>query len=171
MYLNRYVKKLLTNDPNRKSAGHQPALPNELEVELANHLKIMAKNGFALSKEEVLDCVKEYVEQNNLSVPFSGNRPGQDWYKGFCTRQRLSLKKMEPLEKARKINSGDPFLIYEFYDLLEQFIVQLGLQNKPENIYNLDTTSFCSDPSRIKLISGVGQKAHRTQEGTGRDQS
>lgn len=39
MYLNRYVKKLLTNDPICKSAWHLPALPNELEVELANHLK------------------------------------------------------------------------------------------------------------------------------------
>ena len=39
----------------------------------------------------------------------------------------------------------------------------------PSHIYNLDETSFSSDPSRIKYVSGIGQKAHRTQEGTGRE--
>lgn len=167
MYLQRYLKKI--NNPNHKAPGHEPALTNDVEEKLANHLCIMAKNGFALSKEEVLDVVKEYVEQNSLVVPFTGNRPGHDWYKGFCKRQKMSLKKMEPLEKARKINTSDPFLIYNFYDLVEQNIKDLSLEDKPNHIYNLDETSFCSDPSRIKLLSGVGQKAHRTQEGTGRD--
>ncbi|XP_046662934.1 MFS-type transporter clz9-like [Homalodisca vitripennis] len=129
----------------------------------------MAKNGFALSKEEVLDVVKKYVEQNSLTVPFVGNRPGHDWCKGFCERQKMSLKKMEPLEKARKINTSDPFLIYNFYDLVEKNIKDLALEDKPNHIYNLEKSSFRSDPSRVKLLSGVGQKAHRTQEGTGRD--
>ena len=54
----------------------------------------MAKNGFALgSKEEVLDVVKDYVEQNSLAVPLQNNRPGHDWYISFCRRQRLSLNK------------------------------------------------------------------------------
>ncbi|XP_046685094.1 uncharacterized protein LOC124370837 [Homalodisca vitripennis] len=167
-FLFRYLKKCETA-VDLRPPGHKHALSNEIENKLADHLKVMAKNGFALSKTEVLDVVKEYVEQNSLTVPFKDNRPGHDWYIGFCKRHKLSLKKMEPLEKARKINTSDPFLIYEFYDLLEKKIEELDIANKPSHVYNLDETSFCSDPSRVKFVSGIGQKAHRTQEGTGRD--
>lgn len=171
MFLCRYMKKTENhtgiNTTNR--VGHKKALPEETEASLAENLKTMAKNGFALSKEEVLEVVKEYVEQNALTVPFKNNRPGHDWYKGFCQRQKLSLKKMEPLEKSRRLNTSDPFIIYHFYDLLEEQINELKLDDKPSHIYNLDETSFCADPSRVKLLSGVGQKAHRTQEGSGRE--
>lgn len=125
---------------------HKLALSEVAEATLAEHLRMMAKNGFALSKEEVLDVVKDYVEQKSLTVPFKNNRPGHDWYKGFCTQQKLSLKKMQSLDKARRLNTSDPFLIYEFYDLVEKSIVNLGLQDKPSHIYNLDEIIFCADP-------------------------
>lgn len=150
-----------------KLPGHQLALGMETEILQAEHLKTMAKNGSALSKVEVLDLVKDYVEQNSLvgKLPFKNGRPGHDWYKNFCKRH-ISLKKREGLEKARKLNTSDPFVIYEFYDLLEREIKVLQLEDKPSHIYNLDETS---DPSRIKMVSGIGQKAHRVQEGTGRE--
>lgn len=172
MFLSRYMSKQHSPDDasiKKPKAGHKPALSEEAEATLAEHLRCMAKNGFALSKEEVLDVVKEYVEQNSLIVPFKHNRPGHDWYKGFCTRHRLSLKKMEALEKCRKLNTSDPFIIYEFYDLYEKKIKELKIEDKPTHIWNLDETSLCSDPSRVKLVSGVGQKAHRIQEGSGRE--
>ncbi|KAJ8878793.1 hypothetical protein PR048_019379, partial [Dryococelus australis] len=33
-------------------------------------------------------------------------RPGHDWFKKFCVRQRSSLKNMEPIEKAKRIATG-----------------------------------------------------------------
>ncbi|KAF2888314.1 hypothetical protein ILUMI_17859, partial [Ignelater luminosus] len=45
----------------------------------------------------------------------------------------------------------------------------MGLENKPNQIFNLDETSFYYDPSSVKLLSGVGQKAHRIQDGLGRE--
>ncbi|CAG4957953.1 unnamed protein product [Colias eurytheme] len=48
----------------------------------------------------------------------------------------------------------DPFIIQEFYDILERVINELGLQNKPERIFNLDETSYCSDPQKTKEFPG-----------------
>ncbi|KAJ8869551.1 hypothetical protein PR048_028542 [Dryococelus australis] len=97
----------------------------------------MEKHGFTLGMQEVLDVAKEYVE-----------------------RQILSLKNLEPLEKGKKGFYGDPFIIYEFYDILVKEIERLSLADKPGHIFNLDENAFCTDPSQMELVAGVGQKTH-----------
>lgn len=37
----------------------------------------------------------------------------------------------------------------------------LDLHSKPKYIWNLDKAYFCSDPGRIKGVTGKGQMAHR----------
>lgn len=171
MFVFRFVKKMELEEAGekRKKPGHPTVLQPKQEEELANHLKTMAKHGFALSKNDVLIIVQSYCSENSLKVPFKDNKPGPDWFRGFAKRNKLSLKCLEPLEKVRKTATGDPFTIYNFYDLLEEQIRVLGLEDKPSHIYNLDETSLCADPSRVKLVSGVGQKANRVADGSPRE--
>lgn len=168
MFLCRYIKKQNSNEEAKKP-GRTTALPAEVEKSLAEHLVTMAKWGFALTRNDVMNVTKEYVEQNALTVPFKENMPGKYWFIHFCQRNRLSLKNMERLEKCRRRATSDPFIIYEFYDIVEQELKSLELLGKPENIYNLDETCFCIDADKVKLVSGVGQKAYKQQEGTGRE--
>lgn len=58
--------------------------------------------------------------------------------------------------------------MYAYFDLLEQVVEELGLQNKPDKIYNLDETSICQDPQKGKIIGKKGFKATRTTSGPGR---
>lgn len=174
MFLCRHITKLREelNEAEcitKKKVGGQLALSEENEVMIAHHLKTMAKWGFALGKSEVLDVIEEYVQQNELITRFKNNRPGNDWFVGFCKRQKLSLKKLEALEKTRRIATSDPFIIYHFYNLLEKEVCKLELLGRPENIFNLDETSFSADPSRVKRLSGIGQKAHRIAEASSRE--
>lgn len=169
MFLYRYRKKNSVGSPECRKVGRRTALPPEVENTFGDHLKLLAKWGFALGKKEVLLTVKDYVEANGMVVPFKDGMPGDDWFHNFCHRQKLSLKSLEPLEKSRRVATGDPFTVYGFYDVLEEQIAALGLSEKPQNIHNLDETSFCSDSSRVKGLSGIGQKAHRYTAGSGRD--
>ena len=152
-----------------KIPGRSTALPTDVEKSLAGHLVTMAKWGFALTRRDVMNVTKEYVEQNALAVPFKDNMPGKYWFINFCQRNKLSLKNMERLEKCRRRATSDPFIIYEFYDVLENLLKSLNIFCKPENVYNLDETSFCTDANRVKFLSGVGQKAYKQLEGTGRE--
>lgn len=76
---------------------------------------------------------------------------------------------MEQLKKCRRTATSDPFIIYSFYDRLDETIQQLVLEDKPLHIFNLDETSFNLDPGRIKEVAAVGQKAYRSIEGSGKE--
>ena len=76
--------------------------------------------------------------------------------------------KPQPLESARK-KQTNPWIIYGFYDLLEETIQDLGIQSKPQQIWNYDETSFCHDPSQTKVVASKGEKSSRLTAATGRE--
>jgi hypothetical protein len=157
------------------------SLPVCLQVEIADVVRMAAKNGFGLSKEElkvyVGDIVeKHWEEQSELGVylrshcQFKKKTPSNDWVTSFMNKHHLSLRTPSSMEKSRVINSEDPFIIYEFFDLLENEIKNLALQDKPSHIYNCDESSFFTDPSRGKVVALTGEHhIHRTTSGSGRE--
>lgn len=83
------------------------------------------------------------------------------------TRHRLSIKKSQAVEIARKI-AADLFIIQEFYDIVEKAINDLGLENKSDRIYNIDEKSYCSDLQKIKVIGLQGYPSTQTTSSSGK---
>ena len=137
---------------------------------LLNRLRLFEKWGFGLLRSEVFDIVQTFILKNDLldKVPFKNGVPGEDWFLGFKKRHRLSVKKPQAVEYARK-KVVDPFLIHEYFDNLEDSIRELGLENKPHRIWNLDETSFCTDPSRFKVVGAIDQATTRTIADSGKE--
>ena len=154
---------------SKGGCGRGTALAPDVEKQLADCLRAMSKNGFGLNKTEVINLVEEYIKSTGITTRFKNNRPGQDWWLSFKFRHNLSLKKPEALEHSRKVHGCDPFVISEFYDRLETAINDLGLTNKPQNIYNCDETSFCHDPTKTKVVAAVGKPCHRYTAASGRE--
>lgn len=127
----------------------------------------MEKWGFGLSRKEVLTIVGEYVTKNNIPNPFKNNIPGEDWFLKFKKRHNLSIKKPEALEYARKKNT-DPFVISEYFELLKKTLESLNLRSSPGQIWNMDETSFCSDPSKTKVVGERGAASTRITAGPGK---
>ncbi|CAG5040063.1 unnamed protein product [Parnassius apollo] len=148
--------------------GRKTTLPLLIEQNLASCLRTLEKYGFGLSRTEVSQMVGEYVKQNNLSTCFKNGIPGKDWLASFQNRHNLSVKKPQALEYARK-TAVDPFVVYEYFDLLKTTIVELGLADKPTAIWNLDETSFSKDPSKTKIVGLKGHAATRVIATPGRD--
>lgn len=126
----------------------------------------MAKWGFALTKNEILQTVQTYCIENDIRITFKNGKPGNDWFRQYCKRNRLSQKKLEQLEKSRRMATSDPFIIYGFYARLKETIRQLNLEECPGRIWNLDETSFSSDPNRVKGVAEIGQEVLRNIEGS-----
>ncbi|XP_072400688.1 uncharacterized protein [Diabrotica undecimpunctata] len=149
------------------SYGRTQDIPQQEEEKLANGLRTMEKWGFGLSRKKVLQVVADFVKENNIKRQFKDGKPGEDWFLNFKRRHNLSIKKPQSVEFARKKNF-DPFLIYNYFDLLENVIEELGLQERPSQIWNLDESSFCTDPSKTKIVGQRGAPSTRTISGPGK---
>nr|CAH7760106.1 unnamed protein product [Callosobruchus chinensis] len=60
--------------------GRRTALSQSDEEALANSVKVMAKWGFPLTKDELKNVVCDYVTANGLKTVFKNNKPGNDWF-------------------------------------------------------------------------------------------
>ncbi|KAL0833065.1 hypothetical protein ABMA28_001177 [Loxostege sticticalis] len=148
--------------------GRCTALSPEIEKKLASYLHTMERYGFGLSRQEVLEVVGHYVTKNGIPTPFKNGKPGNEWFKAFKERNNLSVKKPQAVEYARK-KAVDPFIIYPYFDLLKKTIEDLGLNDKPSAIWNLDETSFSKDPSKTKIVGRKGHASTRLIASPGKD--
>ncbi|KAJ8927801.1 hypothetical protein NQ314_019682 [Rhamnusium bicolor] len=149
--------------------GNKTALSSETEERLVKYVNIMNAWGFGLTKVEVLDVIKNFVTARGIQTPFKHNRPGNNWWYGFKKRHKLYLKKTERLEGSRARQAGDPFIINNFYDKVEEVIREKKMHDKPQCIWNADETSFNSDPGSTRVVCSVGTPAKDKQvevEGT-----
>lgn len=150
------------------SFGRATALSVETESKLAAYLKTMQKSGFGLSRKEVLNLVGEYVNANNLKTPFKDGVPSEDWFLRFKKSQNLSLRKPQSVEFLRR-KSCDPFILGKYFEILSNTLSELGLENKPDQIWNLDESGFSNDPSRTKTVGPKGLPTTRTTSSSGRE--
>lgn len=94
--------------------GRPTALTTAIEKKLSELLRTMDKYGYGLSRKEVLTLVGDYLNINKIANPFKNGFPKEDWWLGFSSRNKLSLKKPEIVEYARK-KACDPFIIYGYF--------------------------------------------------------
>lgn len=151
-----------------EKAGRPTVFSSEFEERVAHNLHIMEKQGFPLTRKEASILISEYVRQNGIITPFKHDIPGKDWFHAFQQRNNLSIKKPQNVEIARR-KACDPFIVYGYFEMLERVVDELDLKDKPKQIYNLDETSICNDPSKGKIIGQKGYKATRTTSGPGRN--
>ena len=129
----------------------------------------METMGMGPTVREFQEIVCEYITANEIVTPFTDNRPGLDWVSNFLRRHNLALKKGGQMQLARRASTGDPFVIFGYYDKLAEVIRNLGIEDRPECIYNLDETGFPTDPSKRKTIGTKCVKTVRLTHGANRE--
>lgn len=149
------------------SRGRNTVLSHENEKRLADGILTLEKYGFGLSRKEMLLLVGQFVKKNGLITPFKDGVPGEDWFLGFKKRHNLSLKKAQGVEIARR-GGCNPITIQNYFTLLESTIKELNLENSPSRIWNLDETSFCTDPSKTKIVGAKNKPCTRTISAPGK---
>lgn len=63
----------------------------------------------------------------------------------------------------------DPFIIEEYFDIVDASLKSLKLVDKPNQIYNVDETSFNLDPSRTKVVGEKNSPSVRITSGPGKE--
>ena len=136
---------------------------------MANCIASLCKLGFSPTRSDVKDLVKEYVETNSVETSFKNNRPAKDWLRLFMDRNNLFMKKANLISSARKSATENLFVIFDFYEVLEEVIQEKNLFDKPQHIWNCDESGFPSDPKKVKVVSVRGKTAYRVTAGAGRE--
>ncbi|CAG5018141.1 unnamed protein product [Parnassius apollo] len=115
-----------------------------------------------------MELVGHYIAKNQIDNPFKNGILGADWFISFKNRHNLSIKKPQTVENLRK-KACNPWIIYTYFDLLKKTMDELGLHDKPSQIWNLDETSFSKDPSKTKVVGLRGFASTRTISSPGKD--
>ena len=163
----RRRQKMMRAGEQLVGSGRKLALSVDVEVQLAKCIGVLCNAGFSPSMPDIKDLVRDYVTAHNISTPFKENRPGKDWLRNFMDRQHLSMKKANMISAARKSTTANPFIIYDFYEVLEEVIAEKKLT--PAQIWNCDESGFPTDPGKCKVISPIGETAYKITWGAGRE--
>ena len=147
--------------------GKTTTLDKETEASLARCIGTMCRLGFSPTREQIKELVYEYVSQNKIKSPFKDGRPGKDWLRLYMKRNNLSMKKANMISSARKSATSNPFIIFDFFDIIEKIIKDQNLQG--ENIWNCDESGFPTDPTRAKVVGVKGETSYKVTSGAGRE--
>ena len=133
--------------------GRKPHLTIEEEEELVSFLIKCAKMGYAHTRKEVLSLVHRILESKGVAEVITDS-----WWRRFHERHpNITLRTAMPLSRARAMAS-DEHVINNYFDLLENTLVNNGILNDPHCIYNCDETGLPLNPKPLKVVDAVGAR-------------
>ena len=160
--------RILMEQDGRSLVGRRKkiTLDKAAKTRLAECIAIMCKLGFSPTREQMKYLVCDYVRSNHIKTPFKDDRPGKDWLRLFMQRKNLSLK-ANMISSARKSATSNPFIIFDFFNIIEEIIEEQMLT--PDKICNCDESGFPIDPGRSKVVGVKGEVSYKVTSGAGRE--
>lgn len=138
--------------------GPEPVLGLTGEQQVVQWIIDIAKCGFPVKKNELLDTVQKIINDLGNPNPFKDNRPGQTWYMNFLKRNpEISLRSAESINKARARVTEESIRLW--FRELENFLKETGHQEVlecPERIFNGDESGFSLCPKTGKVLGPRG---------------
>lgn len=139
--------------------GRPTYLSHGEEALLVSIIQARAESGFPMDKSELRDLIAEYLPNVGKESYFSHGRPGQDWYNNFMYRWRneLSVRNPELLTLSRTL-ACNKSVVDAWFNIMGNKLTQLGLRDRPTQIFNCDESGFSTNPGMSKIITKRGSK-------------
>lgn len=148
--------KYSTNRPGAKTV-----LTDKEEERLSKWVVQSAQIGYGRTRQELLLTVKKILNVDGRRTPFKDNKPGEDWFYGFCKRHpEITVRTPMQLGKERAVIT--PESICKWFSDLRNFVYhELNDQSlllDPSRIYNADESGFPLSLKNGKVLSMKGTK-------------
>lgn len=140
------AKKL--NKYNDKPPGPSTVLSNEEEEELVQWIFYCCKQGFAVTKNKLVENVKMLCDSGNKKTPFVNNKPGRSWLESFLKRHPNVREKIsENLSVTR--DKVTEYQIREWFTGITNYFTEFFTD---ENFAKIDGTRvFNGDEIQISM--------------------
>lgn len=132
--------------------GPDPYLDLE-EEELASFLIRSATIGYPHTKKEVFALVQQMLHKKEIKSNVTNG-----WWERFRSRHpNITTRVAVPLSLARA-KASDPIVLKGYFDMLEEYLRENKIFDKPGCIFNCDESGIPLNPQSVKVIDQVGSK-------------
>lgn len=157
----------------RFGSGRPTALSKSDEEYLVQAIILFQEYGWPLTEDKLKTIVETFVKIRKLKTPFTGDRPGHDWFLAFRHRwsSQLSMRKPEILTIARA-KSTTVEVHKAFMTLVKKAYNELGITDKPAQIWNCDETGINVNATGNEsvLVRRGSKEVHLVQPSEGKKQ-
>ena len=99
--------------------------------------EVLCNDGCSPSANEIKNLVQDYVQANNLKTPFTEDHPWEPLIQQSFTKTKIKYKKVTMFSDACKTTTVNPFIIYEFYNVIDKVITDNKFKaNRISNCYD-----------------------------------
>ena len=138
--------------------GPNTVLTKEEEDRFVKYCLGMSKMGFGLTRGRLVCLVQRFLQYDGRENPFTEDRPGKSWWKGFLNRHpELGMRTPEPLSLARAIACSESKMD-EWFNAFEDCLKENGLLDRAERIWNCDESGFQFCHKSARVLDLVGRK-------------
>lgn len=148
-----------------KKHTHGPSrmLSEEEESTLVAYIKYMQDQGFPMTRTFIRRFVVAIVKKSNKATLFNLEKgPSDDWFRKFLARHpELSERDSEFQDRARSRMANET-TVNNYFQLLQDNLDKLGLNDKPGQIFNCDETGFSGkEKPKEKVIGQKGKHCYQ----------
>ncbi|KAG5881526.1 hypothetical protein JTB14_008452 [Gonioctena quinquepunctata] len=140
--------------PNFREMGPESFLTREEESVLVEWIISVGRVGFHVTKDQLLNSVRNLVEQSKRKTPLKNNRPGRNWYKSFLKRHpEISTRVAQNLTSSRANVTQQQLLNW-----FEEPNNHIDILNNSSRVFNAYETAFFLNPKGNKVLTRKGDK-------------
>lgn len=141
------VPKTTLHNRVKETVSDQMGRPTELSQEeekiLVERVLLLGNWGFPLTKRDLCQLIKKYLDSMGRTTRFVNNLPGKDFVKGFLGRHPvLTVRTGNMIKRSRAALSQED--VNSFFDLFTESVDGV----LPEHIFNYDETNLRDNPGK-----------------------
>ena len=159
MTLTRYINAADKTKFGYRNTGEAHQVFNDaMELELAEHIKLLADRYYGLSSDKCRQLACEFAVTNHLRIPQSWQRDGKagiEWFRMFRDQHDLSCRTPEATSLARS-SAFNKHTVSTFFGNLKDVLEKHPFS--PEDIYNLDETGVTTVQAPKKVVARKGAR-------------
>ena len=126
--------------------------------ELVNCLTAFILKGFPLSATEIREIVWDYADENEIEgFSQTNTAAGWTWWRKFCERYPQFVTKNPINLSVARAMGGNPQEIGKWFKVYRGLLSELGIEDKPGQIWNIDEKGLHDVPKTTKCVGLVGK--------------
>ena len=148
--------------------GRQPALPVKVESQKAQRVINVSSKGHGITRLQLMQQAGKLAQAMEIRTPWK-THPGKQWWAGFKARNPdVTIRRPEGLSSVRS-RALNPTIVGEYFILLHSVMNELGLQNQPSTVWNMDETPLNFTHTPVRVVAGKSERSTPGKTGNSRE--